>query len=348
MAGLVPALAGHVELELEGHLGVLGLAVPGGAPAVSKSQQVRPAPSSAWISPVKMPCISDAGGVGGVGTVGREPRRRCGGARRPCRRYLPGVLHPLGQRDPDEATVAGEVLDREALPHADTPCARSALWFVPGVSYGSPSVRGRRCRRRRRAASRAWPGGRPPGRRPRASLDQRLQQHLAVAPVVVLVLEDELQRPDGRCVGDRRRVVEVVRVRGDLVRDQHPVGADQLLDGQLGRLGLGHGVDEGDHLVVGRQREPVGVHLPQLGQPLVPQLGMPRVVVAVGAEPHLDVELGHGGHPAAQHLEEPHLDPLVVADPARRLLDGENAGQLTPVPRRERRSRPLRIGHATP
>ena len=92
-----------------------------------------------------------------------------------------------------------------------------------------------------------------------------------------------------------------------------------------GRLGLGHGVDEGDQLVVGREREAVGVHLAQLGQALVPQLGVPGVVVAVGAEAQLHVELGHGGHPAAEHLEQAHLDPLVVADPAGRLLHAEDA-----------------------
>ena len=40
---------------------------------VSKSQQVRPAPSSAWISPTKMPCISAAGVLAGV-LVGRRER----------------------------------------------------------------------------------------------------------------------------------------------------------------------------------------------------------------------------------------------------------------------------------
>ena len=40
----------------------------------------------------------------------------------------------------------------------------------------------------------------------------------------------------------------------DLARDQHAVDADQLLDRELGRLGLGHGVDEGDQLVVRRAR----------------------------------------------------------------------------------------------
>ena len=76
----------------------------------------------------------------------------------------------------------------------------------------------------------------------------------------------------------------------------------------------------------GGHGQPVGVHLAQLGQPLVPQLGVPGVVVAVGAETHLHVELGHGGDPAAERLEQLHLDPLVVADAPSGLLDGEEPG----------------------
>ena len=82
----------------------------------------------------------------------------------------------------------------------------------------------------------------------------------------------------------------------------------------------------------GRDAEAVGVHLAQLGQALVPQLGVPGVVVAVGAEAHLDVELGHGGDPAAERLEQAHLDPLVVTDAAGRLLHVEEAGKLAAVP----------------
>ena len=47
-------------------------------------------------------------------------------------------------------------------------------------------------------------------------LDEGLEQHLAVAPVVELVLEDEAERPDRGRVGDRGRVVQVVRVGSDL------------------------------------------------------------------------------------------------------------------------------------
>jgi hypothetical protein len=112
-------------------------------------------------------------------------------------------------------------------------------------------------------------------------LDQRLDHHLAVTPVLELVLEDERQRADRRGVGDLARVVLVERVRRDEARDVHPVDADELLDRQLGRLGLGERVHEPDHRVVRRLRQPVRVHLAELGQALVPQLGVPRVLVAV-------------------------------------------------------------------
>ena len=71
MASLVPALAGHVELELE--RAPASRRVP-----VSKSQQVRPAPSSAWISPTKMPCIRPRAPSGASASRGLKPfsRRR--------------------------------------------------------------------------------------------------------------------------------------------------------------------------------------------------------------------------------------------------------------------------------
>src|SRR5207253_1438998 len=62
-------------------------------------------------------------------------------------------------------------------------------------------------------------------------LDQRLDEHLSVAPVLELVVEGQLQRADRGRVGDRGRVVEVVRVGRDLAGDQDAVDAYQLLDG---------------------------------------------------------------------------------------------------------------------
>ena len=61
----------------------------------------------------------------------------------------------------------------------------------------------------------------------------------------------KVKRADRRGVGDAARVVQVERVRGDEVRDEHPVDADELLDRQLRRLGFGQRVDEADHGVVG-------------------------------------------------------------------------------------------------
>src|SRR5207248_3016275 len=80
----------------------------------------------------------------------------------------------------------------------------------------------------------------------------------------------------------------------------------------------------------------------------VPQLAVPRVLVAVRAEAHLHVQFGDGGDPTAECLEEPHLDPLVVADPASRLLDVEGAGQLASVPRSECGTGLFRVGHGVP
>jgi hypothetical protein len=71
------------------------------------------------------------------------------------------------------------------------------------------------------------------------------------------------------------------------------------------------------------------------------------VVVALPAENELHVELGNRGDPAAERLEEAHLDPLVVADPAGGLDDAEEPGKLAPVPRRKGGTRLARLGHAT-
>src|SRR5258706_13026285 len=97
----------------------------------------------------------------------------------------------------------------------------------------------------RRRAERAWPGNAAGGDdqllQPGlvscgaidlfGGLDQRLQQHLAVAPIIELILEDEVDRADRRRIGDLTRVVAVVGVRGDEVGDENAVDAHQLLDG---------------------------------------------------------------------------------------------------------------------
>src|SRR5206468_8008673 len=47
----------------------------------------------------------------------------------------------------------------------------------------------------------------------------------------------------------------------------------------------------------------------------------------------------------AEHLEESHLGPLVVADAPGRLLDRKQSGELSAVPGGERRARLARLGH---
>jgi hypothetical protein len=176
-------------------------------------------------------------------------------------------------------------------------------------------------------------------------LDEGLEEHLALPPVGRLVFEDEPQRADRGRVGDPAGGGQVVAVGGDLAGHEHPVHADELLDGQLRRLRLGHGGHEGLHLGVGWLDEALGAHLPELGETLDPQLGVPGVVVAVPAQGRLHVELGDGGHPPAERLEEPHLDPGVVADPPGRLLHGEQAGELAAVPGSERGAGSRGVAH---
>ena len=48
----------------------------------------------------------------------------------------------------------------------------------------------------------------------------------------------------------------------------------------------------------------------------MPLLGVPGVVVAVGTQHELDVELGHRRHPSAHYFEQPHLHPPVGAGQA--------------------------------
>ena len=105
MAGLVPALAGHVELERE--RGLRRAPSP-----VSKSKQVRPAPSSAWISPTKMPCIRPRALSVEFSYVGRE-RVALRGSATGCADRTPrlrsDVLEPL---------VTGQFGDRQHPLHA--------------------------------------------------------------------------------------------------------------------------------------------------------------------------------------------------------------------------------------
>ncbi len=167
---------------------------PSSAPAspVAKSQQVRPAPSSAWISPTKMPCISARAASGASGRAGREPSscrlgfgRRCG--------HGTGVVDALAHRDGRSASSRASSSTGNEPPHQ---------LRLHGLTD---------------AADRARAGDAAGGqhqllelglvaRRPLdlfGGLDERLDQHLAVAPVLELVLQGELQRADRGRVGDR-------------------------------------------------------------------------------------------------------------------------------------------------
>ena len=130
VAGLVPALAGHVELELEGHLG--------DALAVAAADLEVPARAAGALEGLDLAdedaVHQPAGGVGRVGTIGGEATRAVA-LGRAAAGDLRGarVVESLHHRHPDEAVVAGQILDGEGLPHA---------WFSSSLEYGSPMVPG--------------------------------------------------------------------------------------------------------------------------------------------------------------------------------------------------------------
>ena len=93
------------------------------------------------------------------------------------------------------------------------------------------------------------------------------------------------------------------------------------------------------------QRQSLGVHLTQLRQALVPKLRVPCVVIAMRTEPELDVEFRNGRHPATHELKDPHLNPLIVTDAFRGLINAEATGNFSTVPWREWGSRLLWICH---
>ena len=155
-----------------------------------------------------MPCIraraaSGASGRSGVSRPGPtlllgEPVLDPRGAR---------VVEALHDRDADEAIVAGQILDGEGLPHAWVSCS-----LEYGVADGARA--GDAAGRQQQLLELGLVVDRP--LHLVVGLDERLQHHLAVAPVLELVRQGELERPDGGGVGDGGRVVEVVRVRRDL------------------------------------------------------------------------------------------------------------------------------------
>ena len=118
MAGLVPALAGHVELEGEGGLGVVE--VPHRPPGALQRLDLADEDAVHHL----------AGGVGGVGPLGRE---LAGPAPRG-EKLVAGILEAVLGAGPPETPVAGEVGGREALPHDWAPTVDGAGWAprLPG------------------------------------------------------------------------------------------------------------------------------------------------------------------------------------------------------------------------
>src|SRR5262245_40078266 len=214
------------------------------ASPVSKSQHVRPAPSRAWISPTKMPCMRARAASAESGRSGvRRAWVRILLLRTERGSLMRSWMSTRTKRSSRARSSTG--WDFLMVPpswrlrrRAGWPPLRS--WFLPERlcrDFGRLWVSVR-------VADGAGTGDAPGGQQQLLEvghpvggplhlffgLEQRLDEHLPVAPVVELVLEGEVERADGGGVGDPTRVVAVVGVRRDLVRDQHPVDADQLLD----------------------------------------------------------------------------------------------------------------------
>ena len=223
VAGLVPALAGHVELQLERRLVVAVPVVEVAARAAGAFERLDLADEDAvhqragahrarrggrGIEPgrcSRLPSVL-VGARTRVGDalshLGRARSARRGRAPRRGSIFLmtllpPRVrgLHADGYRAGDAARGQHELLELRLV-------ARRPLDLFVGLDAGtgcsiSPS---------RQSSN--------------SSCRANLSERIVGASVIV------------------RRVVQVVRVRRDDVRDQHAVDADELLDGELGRLGL--------------------------------------------------------------------------------------------------------------
>ncbi len=111
MASLVPALAGHVELQLEGRLlaTLAGLEVPAGPTGTLEGLDL--AHEDAVHEGARR--VGRVGQVGGEAVVLLAAGTTTGEATRATR-----VVEALLVAETDEATVAGEQVGREELPHA--------------------------------------------------------------------------------------------------------------------------------------------------------------------------------------------------------------------------------------
>src|SRR6476469_1854169 len=155
-----------------------------GASVSSKSKQVRPAPSRAWIAPTKMPCMSD--------------RDRSAAAGRSAAIFAGPVLR-VARRAPRGSKKASSMRLRTKRSSRANSASGRSFFIVHSLSCLNPGFA---------QATRACDAARSHDQHlelalaPRRTLhllgriDQRLEQHLAVAPVFELVLEGELQGAD--------------------------------------------------------------------------------------------------------------------------------------------------------
>ena len=166
---------------------------------VSKSQHVRPAPSRAWISPTKMPCIRLRARVGRVGVVGAEAvaaLRRRGSAALRGSKMTSSMLHPL------EPLVAGQLVDGKDALHRSPAFARRRRRRGRSLSFRRARIRRRRHpatarrttarstprpapgHRRRCAPARTGGRGRRPASSPRRGTTSSSRQRVTTSQVV--------------------------------------------------------------------------------------------------------------------------------------------------------------------
>jgi hypothetical protein len=114
-------------------------------------------------------------------------------------------------------------------------------------------------------------------------------------------------------------------VGGEQVRLEHPVHADHPFQRFPPSLAGVQPIQEAHDPRVGRLGLLRGS--PQLGQATTPEVGMLRAVPHVTTEQQLHRQLRGQRDPAGERPHHPLLDVAVVANPPRRSLHGEGAGQ---------------------